>query len=123
MFHVVAEQGRTDEKRLHIGIHSINESYSAEELTKLGWLSGALNPAGSMTKCKVRNTPPLMSNILDKKVSIKPVGWSNIVTRKQKLASVNYDGATSRDATAGHVRQEKGGCMDFNAVCAIHRNV
>ena len=75
VFEIVANDGKTVEKRLQIDIHSVKESLKKGELKSLSWFPGILNPSDGLTKGIINDNHPLWKIITKNKFSIPQQGW------------------------------------------------
>lgn len=76
LFNVVSKHASTTERRLHIDIIAIRESYAVCELSRIGWIPGTTNPADPLTKCLLSKTSTLFLPILTNRYKADLYDWA-----------------------------------------------
>lgn len=87
--------------RLLIDLHALKETNAFGELSKLGWFPGLINITDSLKNYVLRDQPPLTEINKHNRLHVKPLLWA-VVTRKEKIASINY--ALPDNGSCGHGR-------------------
>lgn len=59
------------------------------ELSRIGWIPGATNPAEALINIKSCLSSPFMTLINDKKLKINPIGWPSIGDRTRIESKVS----------------------------------
>lgn len=78
LFKVIAKDGSTTEQRIQIDIFALQESYSRSELSRLGWIPGSDNAADALIKDEMSEKSPLWRLMIDKKLSLTPLGSADV---------------------------------------------
>lgn len=83
VFGMVAKQGRTTEKRLHIEGRAIRESYTKGGLSILAWVPGLTNPVTHWPRLEAWKNRRLPTSW---KIKISPnmLGWATVTTQTGK---------------------------------------
>lgn len=61
---MVTNDRKTTQRRLQIDVNDLHEYYPHQELNKLGWMSGRINPADLLMK-KILNTKKRFCKLMD----------------------------------------------------------
>lgn len=75
VFHLVAKDGKSTERRLQIDISSMHESYENGELASICWIQGGINPSVAFMKPVIKKPSPLRSIITTNEIDQKAIGW------------------------------------------------
>ena len=87
LFNVVARFASTLEKRLQIDVLSLREAHDAKDIRSIAWIPGKENIADGLTKGLVGDAHPLWKLMKSNKVSVRPCGWIERSSIKEKVAS------------------------------------
>lgn len=72
VFSIVAKDAQTTVRRLQIDVVALRQIYDKGEILQIAWISGADNPADSLTKPVLSETSPLLNVMRTNRFDLHP---------------------------------------------------
>lgn len=108
VFDIITKDGNKTERRLKIDLCALRESYSCEELARIGWIRGGANTADELTKETLSSTTPLCRIMLANTIEYEQTGWASVANKKDRdPVYVMNEGKTSECQTMTVFVREK----------------